>query len=282
MNIDQRITDASQTDNATGGLSAKVSPAGWVPGNQFVAMSVHFSQTDSTVGVLGMIRKENADPIFMFLGFPASVEDGDHEIGDGEHGAWAYFAGSAGGYATGGKVTGLKWNKDAGTLQAAQFEFHGEAENGQPFSITDGAFCVDYQNAFSSVDSSKLTATGSGSASIAPAFMDIAQFTANRFELHYDVSASKGFVTLLEHDAQNVVRAGARLGFNVVDGVVTPDKAALLVGHGAYPANPETFTITQVSCNDDMTHVAFDYTFDLSRSNEPRTTIEGELDVRRG
>jgi hypothetical protein len=288
MHIDQRITDASQTDNATGSLSAKVSPAGWVPGDQFVATSVHFSQTDSTVGVLGMLREENADgaqasdPIYMFLGFPASLEEGDHEIGAGEQGVWAYFASSTGGYATGGKVTGLQWNKDAGILQAAHFEFQGKAENGQAFSITNGKFCVDYQSALSSFDSSELTATGSGSASIDPAFMNIAHFTANRFELHYDASVSKGFVTLLEYDAQDVVQAGARLGFSVVEGVVTPDKAALLVGQGVYPADPSTFTVTEVSCNEDMTHVAFAYTFDLSRSNEPRTTVKGELDVRRG
>lgn len=288
MQIEHMVTGALQTDNATGSLSATVSPAGWVPGNQFVATSVHFSRTESTVGVLGMIGEERSDgaqasdPIYMFLGFPTSIKDGDHEIGDKETGVWAYFAGSTGGYAAGGKVGGLKWDKDAGTLQVAHFEFDGEAENGKAFSITDGRFYVEAENALSSFDSSELTATGSGSASISPAFMTIDQFTANRFELHYDANASKGVVTLVEYDEQNVGRAGARLAFSVAEGVVMPDKAALLVGYGLYPADPDTFTITEASWNEDRTHVAFTYTFNLRRSNEPLTAVNGKLDVRRG
>lgn len=153
MNIDQTVAKASQIDNATGTMSAKVSPAGWVPGDRFQSTSVHFSQAGETVGVLGMIESDTQnssqapEPIFMFLAFPDDIGDGNHEIGPYEPGAkgvWAYFASSTGGYATRGSITGLKWNREKKTLQAGSFEFEGTAENNQGFSIKEGQFNVAY------------------------------------------------------------------------------------------------------------------------------------------
>jgi hypothetical protein len=149
MEIDPTVIDTAQASNATGSLSATVSPEGWVPANPFVATSVHFSLTDSTVGVLGMFHKERTDAAqdpdstYLFLGFPADIKDGDYKIGAQETGVWAYLSGSKSGYATRGNVTGLKWDKQKNVMQAT-FDFDGNDENGQAFSVSGGAFDVSY------------------------------------------------------------------------------------------------------------------------------------------
>lgn len=160
MTIDPKVIDITQASNATGSLSATVSPEGWVPTPSFVATSVHFSSTDSTVGVLGTLRKkrtgaaQDPEPAYLFLGFPADVKDGNHEIGAQATGVWAYLSGSKSGYATRGNVTDLKWDKQKQTLRAT-FNFDGNDENGQAYSVSNGEFNVNYAQTTSSATDSR-------------------------------------------------------------------------------------------------------------------------------
>ncbi|MFK3908130.1 hypothetical protein ACI2KD_08675 [Pseudomonas monteilii] len=282
MNIDQTVAAAPQIDNATGKMSAKVSPASWVPGARFESTSVHFSQTGKTVGVLGMIDPDtqNAsqapEPIYMFLTFPDDIGDGNHKILPYEPGAkavWAYFASSTGGYATRGSITGLKWNKEAGTLQVDGFEFEGADENDQKFSIEEGKFNVTYENI-------ELTATGSGSGSIEPAFEGIDKFKGNRFGLTYEAGSATGVVSVHEIDIQDHTRAGISLNFTVTDGKVRPTTAIFLHAERAYPARLGSLSIKQVEHDAQLTFLKLHYDFEFSH-NTRHFKVSGMLDVTR-
>ncbi|WP_438280567.1 hypothetical protein [Pseudomonas alabamensis] len=282
MNIDQMITVASQAHNATGEMSAQVSPAGWVPDLQFKSTSIHFSPAGMNVGVLGIMdsgtlsSQQTPEPIYLYLSFPDSIADGDHEIRPYEPGTkdvWAYFASSTGGYATRGSITGLRWNREARTLQADSFEFEGTAEDNREFFIQKGKFNVTYEKI-------ELTATGSGSASIEPAFEGVDAFKGNLFGLNYDANAAKGVVSVQDIDVRGHTRAGISLDFTVTDGKVRPTTAVFLHSVGAYPARPGTLSINQVEHDPAMTSLKLHYDFEFSHNAE-HFTVSGMLDVTR-
>lgn len=84
---------------------------------------------------------------YILISLPENFEDAEGEIGDNtEQGIWAFYGSNRfSNYAARGKVTNLKWNKDARTIQM-NFMFECKLENGVKYAVEEGTLNITYTN----------------------------------------------------------------------------------------------------------------------------------------